>query len=43
MVDGIWWRKDLIGGKHLGEEIVNWWKAFGDESIREESFGGGRI
>ena len=28
-----WRRKDLIGGKHLGEERFNWLKAFGGGKI----------
>ena len=33
MVEIIWWRKDLIGGNHLGEERFNWWKSFGGGKI----------
>ena len=44
MEESIWGRKDLIGGKHLGEERFNWRKAFGEERFNwRKAFGGGKI
>ena len=45
MVESIWGRKNLIGGKHLGKEIFNWMENIWGRKdlIGWKSFGGGKI